>query len=178
MASNYTTNYQLNQWEPTDQVLRTDFNADNVKIEQAILSRLGPVEIIQQIPLTSSSSLDDAVLDLASFDWSQWTFVAIEFIGNFSSNAADRMLYIDFMAAGLSGYPGSASELAPKPQLVVLFPCRDAGRTIRLVSFPGGKLGTSIKSYGELTTVNLAASYASVLSHLQGSGSMTLYGIR
>ena len=26
MASNYTTNYQLNQWEPTDPVFRTDFN--------------------------------------------------------------------------------------------------------------------------------------------------------
>ena len=33
MASNYTTNYQLNQWEPTDQVQRTDFNADNAKID-------------------------------------------------------------------------------------------------------------------------------------------------
>ena len=178
MATNQTTNYQLNQWEPTDQVLRTDFNADNAKIEQAILSRLGPVEIIQQIPLTSSSSLDDAVLDLASFDWSQWNFVAIEFMGNFSSNAADRMLYIDFSAAGISGYPGSTSELTPKPQLVVLFPCRDAGRTIRLVSFPGGKLGISAKTYGELTTVHLATNYASILAHLQGSASMTMYGIR
>ena len=36
MATNYTTNYQLNQWEPTDQVLRTDFNADNAKIDAAL----------------------------------------------------------------------------------------------------------------------------------------------
>lgn len=36
MASNYTTNYQLNQWEPTDQVLRTDFNEDNQKIDAAL----------------------------------------------------------------------------------------------------------------------------------------------
>lgn len=36
MASNYTTNYQLNQWEPTDQVQRTDFNADNAKIDAAL----------------------------------------------------------------------------------------------------------------------------------------------
>ena len=38
MASNYTTNYQLNQWEPTDQVQRTDFNADNAKIEAALVA--------------------------------------------------------------------------------------------------------------------------------------------
>ena len=29
MATNYTTNYQLNQWEPTDAVQRVDFNTDN-----------------------------------------------------------------------------------------------------------------------------------------------------
>ena len=38
MATNYTTNYQLNQWEPTDPVIRTDFNADNAKIEAALLA--------------------------------------------------------------------------------------------------------------------------------------------
>lgn len=33
MASNYTENYGLCQWEATDQVLRTEFNADNAKID-------------------------------------------------------------------------------------------------------------------------------------------------
>ena len=36
MASNYTQNYGLCQWEATDQVLRTDFNQDNQKIDAAI----------------------------------------------------------------------------------------------------------------------------------------------
>ena len=36
MASNYTTNYQLNQWEAGDQVLRTEFNQDNQKIDGAL----------------------------------------------------------------------------------------------------------------------------------------------
>ena len=39
MATNQTTNYQLNQWEPTDQVLRTDFNADNAKLDAALAQR-------------------------------------------------------------------------------------------------------------------------------------------
>ena len=39
MASNYTTNYNLCQWESTDQVLRTDFNADNAKIDAALAVR-------------------------------------------------------------------------------------------------------------------------------------------
>ena len=36
MASNQTSNYGLNQWEATDQVLRTEFNADNAKIDAAL----------------------------------------------------------------------------------------------------------------------------------------------
>lgn len=39
MPTNHTPNYQLNQWEAKDKVLRTDFNADNAKIEIA-MSRL------------------------------------------------------------------------------------------------------------------------------------------
>ena len=36
MATNQTTNYQLNQWEPTDAVQRVDFNADNAKVDAAL----------------------------------------------------------------------------------------------------------------------------------------------
>lgn len=31
-----TEHYQLNQWDPSDQVKRTDFNEDNARIEQAL----------------------------------------------------------------------------------------------------------------------------------------------
>ena len=41
MASNHTTNYNLNQWEATDKVLRTDFNADNAKIDAALAGLAG-----------------------------------------------------------------------------------------------------------------------------------------
>ena len=36
MASNYTSNYGLCQWEPGDKVLRSEFNGDNAKIDAAI----------------------------------------------------------------------------------------------------------------------------------------------
>ena len=36
MASKYTTNYNLCQWEASDKVLRTEFNADNAKIDAAL----------------------------------------------------------------------------------------------------------------------------------------------
>ena len=40
MAANQTTNYQLNQWEATDQVLRTDFNADNAKVDAVLAGKV------------------------------------------------------------------------------------------------------------------------------------------
>ena len=36
MASNHTPNYNLNQWQATDRVIRTDFNKDNAKIDAAL----------------------------------------------------------------------------------------------------------------------------------------------
>ena len=39
MPSNFTEHFQLNQWEPGDQVKREDFNADNRKIDAAVNAR-------------------------------------------------------------------------------------------------------------------------------------------
>ena len=36
MSTNYTENFDFCQWEPTDPVIRTDFNADNAKLEAAL----------------------------------------------------------------------------------------------------------------------------------------------
>ena len=36
MASNQTSNYQLNQWQPEDKVLREEFNADNSRVDEAL----------------------------------------------------------------------------------------------------------------------------------------------
>ena len=36
MASNHTEHFSLNQWQGDDQVLRTDFNEDNAKIDSAL----------------------------------------------------------------------------------------------------------------------------------------------
>lgn len=36
MSSKHTPNYNLSQWEKTDQVLMEDFNADNAKIDAAL----------------------------------------------------------------------------------------------------------------------------------------------
>ena len=46
MASNYTSSYQLCQWEANDKVLRTDFNGDNAKIDAALAAHDGELDAL------------------------------------------------------------------------------------------------------------------------------------
>ena len=55
MASNYTENYGLCQWEATDQVLRTDFNADNQRID-AVLKGLADQDKTLEQTLTEQAA--------------------------------------------------------------------------------------------------------------------------
>ena len=59
MASNYTEHYDLCQWEPTDQVLRTDFNADNAKVDTALKSLSD--QVLQKAEQSALNTLISAV---------------------------------------------------------------------------------------------------------------------
>ena len=52
MASHQTINFQLCQWEAEDEVLRTDFNADNLKIENA----LSAIKTVADVAYTPENS--------------------------------------------------------------------------------------------------------------------------
>ena len=77
MATNHTTNYELSQWLSTDQVLRTDFNADNAKIDAALHTvDLRRLQVLQSYALDEASSM--VVISLEDLDWSQWRMVHID----------------------------------------------------------------------------------------------------
>ena len=61
MATNQTTNYQLNQWEPTDQVLRTDFNADNAKLDAALANK-AETETVSALQTTVAAKAEQTAL--------------------------------------------------------------------------------------------------------------------
>lgn len=54
MAIGQTTHYGLNQWQPEDAVLRTDFNADNAKTDTALNN-------LQQLIGTKEAALAAAI---------------------------------------------------------------------------------------------------------------------
>ena len=174
-----TANFQLNQWEATDRLLREDFNTDNAKIEAAILSRLGPVEVIAQMTLTTATESDSAALDLSGVDWGQWSLVAAELRARFSTSVQNDFLYLEF--PGLSFVGQTADHFArrsPGPELVVLFPGRDSGRLVSAAALPGGDFAMSTSVYEDIQSVRLAHSNSGLFRYLSGSGSLTVYGIR
>ena len=64
MASNYTTNYNLFQWEPTDPVQRTDFNADNLKIDTVLASK-AEATALSSLTQTVNQKASQSALDAA-----------------------------------------------------------------------------------------------------------------
>ncbi len=85
MATNQTANYQLNQWEPTDQVLRTDFNADNAKLDAAI-AELESGKADQSALSALSSTVTSLSLNLTKLTFGSY-------VGN---DAASRTISLGF----------------------------------------------------------------------------------
>ena len=59
---NKTENIQLNQWEPEDDFLRTDFNEDNAKLEAALSDLQSTVPLCTRVTFgnyTGSGARDD-----------------------------------------------------------------------------------------------------------------------
>ena len=63
MATNYTTNYQLNQWEPADAVQRVEFNADNAKLDTAL--KYLSDQVLQKAEQSALNTLISAVNEKA-----------------------------------------------------------------------------------------------------------------
>lgn len=57
---NYTENYQLNQWEKSDRVLMEDFNADNAKLDTAL------VVVQQQMEALKTANCYEKLLNITT----------------------------------------------------------------------------------------------------------------
>ena len=108
MASNYTTNYNLCQWQPTDQVQRADFNADNLKIDTALAD-------------LEASKADQADLDTLNSTVQQLQLDVTKIVfGSYSGNgAASRTITLGFTPKALLVIPrtGQISINSIHPEL-------------------------------------------------------------
>lgn len=79
MASNYTENLNLCQWAAEDPVLRTEFNADNAKLDAA-LGALADRPAIEIIRRWDNTTLGNQInIDLSDIDLSQYLWLRINF---------------------------------------------------------------------------------------------------
>ena len=67
-STNKTTNLRLNQWEGTDPILRTDFNQDNSKIDQAVTARA----LVRLTGKTLAAAATAITVDLLDYDLTQY----------------------------------------------------------------------------------------------------------
>lgn len=181
MASNYTTNFGLCQWEAADQVQRTDFNQDNAKIEAAILGRLGPIEIILQKTLTEQASY--VLLDVSDVDWNQWSIAAVCTSVRISNTSEGQSSQFSVEGPSVSGNVfGSLCQRRPGPMMALLFPGRDASRKVCVLSFPGGDIACGNKLVStDLTTYESITGFRFSISNplkYPAGGVFTVFGIR
>ena len=109
MASNYSTNYQLNQWEPTDQVQRTDFNADNAKIDAALKTNADAI--------TAETAARTA---------------AVALCGNC------QIYTTSYVGTGTYGQDNARSITCPKPPVVVMFQSGTGEASIAFAPYGAG----------------------------------------
>jgi len=110
MANNYTSNYGLCQWEASDKVLRTEFNADNAKIDSAIKAVDRRVD-----GKASTSALDSLKSTVDSL-----SAMVAGHTGTLEKKG-DCVLYTtSYVGNGTEGAPGRTLTFPGKPWLVFI----------------------------------------------------------
>ena len=109
-----TSNYQLNQWDAQDRILREDFNADNEKLDAALaeinqdvqqslqqLEDKAGYQLITTQSLTSTAQ-GNAVFSLTDVDWSQWGTVHLLLTPAFVAQSYPRVYINNSLSCQLS----------------------------------------------------------------------------
>lgn len=127
MPSKFTENYHLSQWEPEDNVLRTDFNEDNAKIETALGaladSKLGTLEIIWTY--SAENPVNGSLFATVSGGWNRWAVAGFlcSFDQTTESQNAELQIYDNDDKLELA-------RIKAAPLLTLFFPLHDETRPI------------------------------------------------
>ena len=165
MATNYTANYGLCQWEPGDNFLRTEFNQDNAKIDAALAGHTTQLEqtlsrsqLIRT--LTTTVAANSISIDVNNIDWSEWEWVSffVDYRADYGSEAVN-CIYCDLNNGSVTTYCSAGYGLMrtqPNPVQLILLPHHDPSSRVQAISIgsPGGAGAANI-SFSELTCVRL-----------------------
>ena len=136
-----TTNYHLNLWDPSDRILREDFNGDNAKLDaalaehtQQLAGRLCRAQIIQDYVTTEITK--EIIVDTSALQWGEWEWVALLFDQGFSLSQDTEIIRVALGDPVVSTYCSAShsnyfAESRPNPFLVGFLPRHDAARAIQ-----------------------------------------------
>ena len=72
MASGATNNYNLNQWKPSDRILMTDFNGDNVKIDAALNKMSESIPYQKILTVTTQAAAQQIDVTVSQIDFTRY----------------------------------------------------------------------------------------------------------
>lgn len=67
-----TANYELNQWDPGDRILREEFNADNAKIDNAIEAAREASPYTTLLEVLTETAAQQVDVDVSGIDFTQY----------------------------------------------------------------------------------------------------------
>ena len=123
-----TERYALNQWDPSDRILREDFNTDNAKIDAALGGMLNKMHVIWV------SEPDTETFKHAGYstvpEWMptlEYYAIVIEF--PIREEDAGKTLELYFAKSG--GWKSPTFTFPAQPFLLLFFPHRDVSQPFR-----------------------------------------------
>ena len=182
MATNYTENYGLCQWEAGDSFVRTEFNQDNQKIDAALGSMLHHAELIRTV--TVEVPIRTLEIFLADLDWSTWEYVILMMTEELSTASGIPNFDISVkttdgkdVSSQNSNDTGRLATTAAMPFLLVLLPLRDGARQVCcfFLGAPSG-VGMANCTFNELQAIQLH--YASATSDIRIGTRIQIWGMK
>ena len=181
-----TTNYQLNQWDPEDRILRTDFNSDNQKIDAALKSQadaLANTSIftpIKEVVLNEISR--NLQITLEDVDWNQWHFVVMDamLLTEDDGSATVRNSLTTDTYFGMATTNDIAKEESSwyGPSRLILFCNHDQRTTINSLSIEKGttefyNMGSKFQGLSSLYYISFGST-----SDLQPGSKVQVWGVK
>lgn len=155
MSTNHTPNYNLCQWEDADQVLRSDFNQDNAKIDAA-LKGIGQIHTFERAYHSNAYSFD-----LEDIDWTQWILVGVTLYVPYNTNTNSFMACVVDSFSGrakafCSGDSVNFAHMGNTSSVLILTPFHDPEREVCGVYVgPQSGIGFAECKYSDIKYLNL-----------------------
>lgn len=147
-----TSNYQLNQWEGADRILRTDFNADNAKIDAAIAelredlaAAVAACPIVKLMDISTQEATSQIDLDLSGADLTPYRALLVELYPGVDSSPSISARILCNGRTGIYENGGSSADGLTNISTGAL--PQAAQISGRIALFPGGLAGTPLCCY-------------------------------